>query len=74
MISDAETKAKQRADRLVADARAQLDADVTKARAALKKDTMKLVSLATEKIIHEKLDDIKDAALVEAAIHQEAHA
>ncbi len=71
MISDAEVKAKQRADRLIADARAQLDADIAKARTMLKKDMMKLVSLSTEKVINEKLDDNKDARLVEQALVQE---
>jgi F-type H+-transporting ATPase subunit b len=68
MVAEAETKAKQRADQIVKDARAQLDADIVKARAALKKDTMQLVALATEKIVHEKLDAGKDARLVESAI------
>jgi F-type H+-transporting ATPase subunit b len=71
MISEAETKAKQRAERLVADARAQLEADISKARTMLKKDLMKLVSLSTEKVINEKLDDSKDAKLVEQALAQE---
>lgn len=71
MVREAETKAKQRADRMIADARAQLDADVVKARAALRKDTMQLVALATEKVIHEKLDAGKDAQLVERAIAKE---
>lgn len=71
MVADAEKKAKERAERLVADARTQLDADVTKARAALKKDTMELVALATEKVIHEKLDAKKDAQLIERALTKE---
>lgn len=71
MVAEAETKAKQRAERIVADAHNQLASDVAKARAALKKDTMHLVSLATEKIIHEKLDASKDAKLVETALAQE---
>jgi F-type H+-transporting ATPase subunit b len=71
MVAEAETKAKQRAERLVAEARSQLDADVSKAREALKKDTLKLVSMATEKIISEKLDANKDAKLVEAALNGE---
>jgi F-type H+-transporting ATPase subunit b len=71
MVADAETKAKQRAEQVVADARAQLDAEVTKARAALKKDTLKLVALATEKIVDEKLDATKDAKLIESAISAE---
>lgn len=68
MVAEAETKAKQRSERLVADAKSQIEADVTKVRAALKKDTMQLVALATEKIIHEKLDTGKDAQLVERAL------
>lgn len=68
MVREAETKAKERAERLVADAKSQIDADVVKARAALKKDTMQLVALATEKIIHEKLDAKKDEQLVEQAL------
>lgn len=71
MVAAAEDKAKQRADQIVSDARAQLGVEVTKARAALKKDTMHLVALATEKVIAEKLDAKQDAKLVEAAIAQE---
>ena len=68
MIAEAETKAKQRGERLVADARNQIEAEVGKARAVLKKDTMHLVALATEKIVHEKLDAGKDAQLIERAL------
>jgi F-type H+-transporting ATPase subunit b len=71
MVNDAETKAKQRAERIVSDARSQLEADVARARAALKKDTMKLVALATEKVVGERLDDNKDAGLIERAITAE---
>ncbi len=74
MVRDAETKAKQRAERLVADARSQLAADVVKARTALRKDTMQLVAMATEKVIHEKLDAAKDTALIERAIGTAASA
>jgi F-type H+-transporting ATPase subunit b len=68
MVAEAETKAKQRAERIVADARTQLDAEVNKARAVLKKDTLKLVALATEKVVQEKLDASKDAKLIEQAV------
>lgn len=68
MVREAETKAKERSERLVADAKTQIDADIVKARATLKKDTMQLVALATEKIIHEKLDAKKDEQLVEQAL------
>ncbi len=68
MVAEAEGKAKTRAEQIVADARAQLDVDVAKAREALKKDTVELVALATERVINEKLDDRKDAELVKKAL------
>lgn len=71
MVADAETKAKQRADQVVADARTQMNAEVVKARVALKKDTLKLVAVATEKIIGEKLDASRDAKLINNAINEE---
>ena len=71
MVADAESKAKTRAEQIVADARAQLDVDVAKAREALKKDTVELVALATERVINEKLDDRKDADLVKKALAEE---
>jgi F-type H+-transporting ATPase subunit b len=72
MVADAESKAKARAEQIVADARAQLSIDVSKAREALKKDTVELVALATERIIGEKLDDKKDADLVKKALAEKA--
>jgi F-type H+-transporting ATPase subunit b len=74
MVAEAEAKAKQRAERIVADARNQLDAEVVKARAALKKDTLQLVALATEKIVGEKLDATKDAKMIEKAIAEGSRA
>ncbi len=71
MIADAESKAKARAEQIVADAHATLSVEVTKARAALKKDTIELVALATERIIGEKLDASKDADLVKKALARE---
>lgn len=67
-VAEAETKAKQRADQIVADARTQLDGDVKKARAALKKDAITLVAVATEQILGEKVDGTKDRALIEKAL------
>jgi F-type H+-transporting ATPase subunit b len=68
MVAEAEEKAKTRADQIVKDARAQLDTDIAKARQALKKDTIELVALATEKIVKEKLDERKDASLIADAL------
>lgn len=70
VVADAEAKAKTRAEQIVTDARQQLAVDVTKARELLKKDTVELVGLATERIIGEKLDDRKDADLVKKVLAQ----
>jgi len=71
MIADAEAKAKVRGEQIVKDAHAQLDADITKARTMLKTETVKLVALATEQIISEKLDEHKDARLIKTALDEE---
>jgi F-type H+-transporting ATPase subunit b len=70
MVVAAEDKAKTRAEQIVSDARAQLAVDISKARAAIKRDTIQLVALATEKIIKEKLDDRKDAHLINEALQE----
>jgi F-type H+-transporting ATPase subunit b len=71
LVAEAESKAQARAEQIVADARQQLNIDVTKAREALKKDTIELVALATERVIGEKLDERKDAELVKKALAEE---
>jgi len=68
VIADAEAKAKERAEQIVTDARAQLEANVAKARRALKSETVQLVAAATEHIVHEKIDGKKDAGLIEHAL------
>lgn len=70
-ILQAETKAKQRADQIVKDARASLAIDVRKARDLLKKETIQLVAAATEQVIGEKVDAKKDAELIASAIEKE---
>ena len=70
VVADAEGKAKTRAEQIVTDARAQLDVDVAKARQVLKKDTIELVALATEKVVGEKLNAAKDAELVKKALEK----
>lgn len=72
MVAEAEEKAKTRAEQIVKDARTQLDAEVAKARQALKKDTIELVALATEKVVKEKLDDRKDSQLITEALQEKA--
>jgi F-type H+-transporting ATPase subunit b len=68
IVSGAEGKAKVRAEQIVKDAHNQLEADVAKARQALKRDTIALVAQATERIIHEKVDSAKDTQLIDRAL------
>lgn len=70
MVAEAEEKAKERANQIVADAHTQLEADVRKARQALKQETIELVVLATEKVVDEKLDKQKDVALISKALEE----
>lgn len=72
MVADAEEKAKTRADQIVKDARSQLETEVSKARQILKKETIELVALATEKVVKEKLDAKKDAGLIKDALGEKA--
>jgi F-type H+-transporting ATPase subunit b len=67
-VAAAEEKAHARADQIVKDAHSQLQSDIAKARIALKKDTASLVALATERILHEKIDAAKDAQLIDRAL------
>ncbi len=70
-IAEAEDKAKTRAEQIVKDAHSQLESDVAKARQALKRDTAELVAMATERIIHEKVDVRKDAQLIDHALSRD---
>ena len=72
MVAEAEEKAKTRAEQIVKDARSQLETEVSKARQMLKRDTIKLVAEATEKVVKEKLDDKKDASLIREALGEKA--
>lgn len=69
-VEAAEEKAKHRATRITDQAREQIEQDVLTARQLLKKDTMELVALATEKIIKEKLDTAKDKKIIEASLKE----
>jgi F-type H+-transporting ATPase subunit b len=68
MLQEAEGKAAKRAEHIVSEAKAQMGIELGKARDALKAETASLVALATERIIGEKLDANKDAALINAAV------
>lgn len=68
MVEAAEAKAATRAEHIVKEAKAQMDVELGKAREALKADAAKLVAMATERIIKQKLDPQKDAQLIKAAL------
>jgi F-type H+-transporting ATPase subunit b len=72
MVAEAEERARERSERIVADARVQIDADISAARRALKQETAKLVAQATGALLHEKVDSTKDAQLIERALARES--
>lgn len=64
MVATSEAKAKASAEKIVADAQAQISKDIDKARRELHDETIALVSLATEKLIRQKLDKKADETLI----------
>ena len=70
LVNASEKKAQKVAERIVADAHAQLDKDVANARKVLYNDTLELVGLATEKVIKTKLDKKTDSDLIASVIKE----
>jgi F-type H+-transporting ATPase subunit b len=68
VISEAEAAAEKRANLIIDEARAQLDEERQKLRHELRTELADLVAIATEKIIEEKLDQKRDATLIDRAI------
>ncbi len=64
MVAASEAKAKASAEKIVADAHAQISKDIDKARRELHDQTLELVALATEKLTRQKLDKKADEALI----------
>ena len=64
MVLVSEAKAKASAEKIVADAQAQISKDIDKARRELHDETIALIALATEKLIRQKLDKKADEALI----------
>ncbi len=56
------------AERILADARAAIEADKERMFAELREETANLAVMATEKILREKLDEKKDREIIEAAL------
>ena len=68
-IEAAEAKAKVRAERMTAQAHEQLQQDIEAARKALRKDTIELVALATEKVVRSKVSAKNDQKIIETAVY-----
>lgn len=64
IAATSEEKARTTAERIVADAQAQVAKDIDKARREIHDETLDLIALATEKIARVKLDKKADQALI----------
>ena len=73
-MHEAEGKAKEKADGIVAEAKERTTQDVARARKKLEGELVGLISDATEAIIDEKVDAKKDAALIDKALKDHASA
>lgn len=67
-LEAAETKSKTAAERIVADAYAQIDKDIIAAKKALHNETLELVALATEKVVGEAINDKLDNDLIKRTV------
>ena len=67
-VRAAEAKAQEKADNIVKEAKTRSEQDGTRLRKQIEKEVVSLISDATEAIIDEKLDDKKDAALMDRAL------
>ncbi len=70
VIRDAEDKARDKAAAVLTEADGRIKQDTIRARRALEKELLGLISEATEAIIDEKVDAKKDAALIERALKE----
>ncbi len=70
IVADAESSAVTKAEKIVADGKLQIEAEVIKAREALKKETLELVAVATSTLLEEKIDVKKNEALIKKALEE----
>lgn len=69
-LEAADAKSKERADRIVADAQAQIEKDVVAAKRALHNETLALVAEATEKVIGKSITAKVDEAVISQAVKE----
>lgn len=68
VVREGEEKARQKAEAILKEADARIVTDTARARHKLENDLIGLISEATEAIIGEKVDDKKDAQLIQSAL------
>jgi len=61
-----------KAEKIIADGKLQIEAEVVKAREALKKETLSLVAEATAAVLGESVDVKKSEALIKKALKENA--
>lgn len=72
IIAQAEAAGSDQAARLLKEAEAMMEQERRRLRQQLKTELTDLVALATEKVINEKVDSKKDAAMISRAAHEVA--
>lgn len=70
VVAEAEKSAVEKAEKIVADGKLQIEAEVIKARESLKKETLGLVAEATAAVLQESVDGKKNEALIKKALQE----
>ncbi len=70
IVADAENNAVSKAEKIIADGKLQIEAEVVKARESLKKETLGLVAEATAAVLEESVDSKKNEALIKKALKE----
>ena len=72
IIAEAQARASQQGEEIVAKAKAQAEAEADKVRKELKSEMLGLITEATEVILDEKMTDAKDQKIISNALQQGA--
>ncbi len=72
LVREAEKTAHRKADSILADAEIKIHEESERAKRALEKDIVNLVSEATEAIVGEKIDPKKDADIIDKILKERA--
>jgi F-type H+-transporting ATPase subunit b len=70
MLQASEQKARSAAEKISQDGQAEIERSIAAAKRDLHNETLELIALATEKVIHQKLDSKADAQLIASALKE----